>query len=355
MPAAGYPIVVLSRTGAGGNRPLVDRGAAATNGGPAIVPGSGPALYYAGAGYAGAEIDGPLGGLRNVTGGNEDYLIFNVGNPPALQDNIRQSAAELALEAHIMAQTTLDVSDCPGAVAPGNMAKFDPANMALMGHSMGATIAPLTLAVEPMYRAGLLSGAGGSFIENIMYKQLPIPVLGIAQILVGYAGSGYMLSEHDPILSFAQWALEASDPPVYTRAIVHEPRVGPPRDVLMMQGIVDHYIMPTIAEATSLSLGVDLGGPERDEGVPEIAMFPPVGTLLGLDGRGTIPLPTEGNVRGKVTAVLTQHPSDGIEDGHEVVFQTEPPKHEYRCFLIGLLNGGIPRVPTQGAAFDPCD
>jgi hypothetical protein len=55
-----------------------------------------------------------------------------------------------------------------------------------------------------------------------------------------------------------------------------------------------------------------------------------------------------------VTAVVSQFPGDGIEDGHEVVFQTDPPKHAYRCFLLGLV-AGLPRVPTLGAPFDPCD
>ena len=56
----------------------------------------------------------------------------------------------------------------------------------------------------------------------------------------------------------------------------------------------------------------------------------------------------------KVTAVLTQHAEDGIEDGHEVVFQTEAPKHEYRCFLEGLKTGA-PIVPGPGGALDPCE
>ena len=51
--------------------------------------------------------------------------------------------------------------------------------------------------------------------------------------------------------------------------------------------------------------------------------------------------------------MLTQNPSDGIEDGHEVVFQTEGPKHQYVCFLKGLLQG-TPMVPTAGVSTDPC-
>ncbi len=357
MPAAGYPIVVLSRTGAGGNRPLVDRGQAAVNGGPAIDPGSGPAEFYAMAGYAGSSIDGPLGGLRNPTNGNEDFLIFNVGNPAALRDNIRQSAAELSLQAHILEHVSIDVSGCPGAVAPDDKATFDIGNMALMGHSMGATILPGALAFEPRYRGALFSGEGGSWIENVIYKQLPVPLLGIAGVLIDIAGSGYDLTIHDPVLSMFQWACESADPPVYARRITLEPEDGPARHVLMMQGIVDHYIMPPIADASILSFGLDLAGAELDDTPPEIAGLAPVGPLLPLVGSRAVSLPAGANVTSaggvKITAVVTQHPSDGIEDGHEVVFQTDPPKHEYVCFLQGLLKN-TPVVPSPGIPGDPC-
>ncbi len=357
MPAAGYPIVVFSRTGAGGNRPLVDRGPMGTNGGPPLAPGTGPALYFASAGYDGSQIDGPLCGLRNLTNGNEDFLIFNVGNPGALRDNIRQSAAELALQAHILETISVDVTNCPGAVAPGNMARFDVGTMALMGHSMGATISPLSLAAEPRFRAGLLSGAGGSWIENVIYKELPAPALkDIAPVHIGVAGTPYQLSEHDPLLSMFQWAAESADPPVYARRITLDPLSGKPRNVLMMQGIVDHYIMPPIADALSLALHVDLAGAELDDTPPEIAGLAPLGPRLPLAGRHAIALPAAANLKGPngtVTAVVTQHPADGIEDGHEVVFQTDPPKHEYRCLLLGLLSGA-PSVPADAPALAPC-
>jgi hypothetical protein len=414
MPAAGYPIVVLSRTGAGGNRPLVDRGPQGVTNGPPLMPGTGPALLYASVGYAGSEIDGPLGGLRNPNpADNEDFTIFNVGNPPALRDNVRQSAAELALQAHILEKVSVDVSACAGATAPGNMATFDVTHMALQGHSMGATIAPLALAFEPRFTGGLLDGAGGSIIENVMYKLDPVPVLGLAQVLIGVNPSqGYALSPLDPMLSLFQWATESSDPPVYGKLITSDP-VGGPRNVLMMQGIVDHYIMPPIANATSLSLGLDLAGPELDATaanapnyvlvecgcntsspcyaqcttecmntaqvtpLPMDACFTcltaqiadktsacvagsaltPVGPLLPLVGRGVVSLPATGNRTlasgAKVTAIFTQNQGDGIEDGHEVAFQTDGPKHQYTCFLKGLLTG-TPSVPTAGVPGDPC-
>jgi len=74
-------------------------------------------------------------------------------------------------------------------------------------------------------------------------------------------------------------------------------------------------------------------------------------------GRGVVGLPSEANVMvdgyGGVTGVVVQHLEDGIEDGHEVVFQTDLPKIQYQCFLK-TLRSGVGYVPA--AAGDPrCD
>lgn len=357
MPASGWPIVHFIRTGGGGNRPLVDRGPEAANGAPSIVPGTGPALWFAAGGIAGASVDGPHEDLRNLTNGNEDFLMFNIFNPPALRDNVRESGAEYALFAHVLAALTLDVSDCPGTTSP---AKFDATRMGLMGHSMGATIAPLALYAEPLYRAVVLSGAGGSYIENVMWKQLPLNVLDAVRLVLGYATQRRELKEDDPVLTLFQWAEEPSDAIAYTRAIIREPPAGMvPRDVLMEQGIVDHYIMPPIANAMSLSLGLDLTGTPLDVTSTELKMdgAPTLESVLQFSGGKQVPLPVTGNLASggaHVTAVVTQHPSDGIEDGHEIVFQTDAPKREYRCFLAQWAAGTMPSVPVPGAIDDPC-
>lgn len=334
MPAGGFPFVVFSRTGGGGDRPLVDRGVRDESGEP-IEAGSGPGREFAREGWAAISIDGPHGGLRNVTMGDEQLLIFNVANPRAMRDNIRQSAIELMLAAHLGPTLTIDASDCEGLGDAA--ATLDAERVALMGHSMGATIAPLAMAIEPRFDALLLSGAGGSWIENVVHKESPLPVRPLAEAILGVAGR-YRLHEHDPTLMLLQWAGENADPPVYGRFIQD-------RSVLMMQGIVDTYILPPIANATSLSLGLDLGGEGLEHTDERSAAFTPLETLLPLVGAESRPLPIQGN-RPERTAVVTQHPEDPVEDGHEVVFQTEGPKTQYRCFLRTLVAGGPPTVPA---------
>ena len=356
MPASGWPIAHFIRTGGGGDRPLVDRGTAAVNGGPAIVPGSGPAFFFAMAGMAGASVDGPHEDLRNLTNDNEDYLMFNINNAEALRDNIRESAAEYALFAHTLANLTLDVSDCPGTTSP---ATFDSSRMALMGHSMGSTISPLVMAVEPMYRALVMSGAGASWIENIIWKQRPLDIRPVVDLLLRYnqLDPPRDIPEDDPVLTMLQWSVEPADPLVYTRQLVQEPAPGQsPRQVLMEQGIVDHYIMPPIANATSLSLGLDLAGTPLDASSAELIGdgTPTLESVLQYSGRHQLMPPVAGNYAPGLTAVVIQHPSDGIEDGHEMVFQTDPPKREYRCFLQTWLAGQTPLLPVPGDIDGPC-
>jgi hypothetical protein len=202
-----------------------------------------------------------------------------------------------------------------------------------------------------------LSGAGGSYIENILWKRKPAEVRPLAETLLKYPPD-MDLPESEPALTLFQWAAEPADPPVYAHLIVREPAAGSaPRHILMEQGIVDNYILPNIANATRLSVGLDLAGSPLDQGNPKLATQTPALQVLPLVGRGPITLPASGNLMiagQKTTAVVIQHPEDGIEDGHEVVFQTPAPKHQYRCFLASFAAGKTPMVPPDAAADAPC-
>jgi hypothetical protein len=48
-----------------------------------------------------------------------------------------------------------------------------------------------------------------------------------------------------------------------------------------------------------------------------------------------------------------QHAEDGVEDGHEVMFQLDAPKHQYQCFLDSWLTG-TPSVPAGDDRDAPC-
>ena len=326
--AARLPVAVFIRTGGGGDRPLVDRGVRAEPGGEAITPGTGPALELAKVGMAGLSWDGPHGGLRSE-GGDEQFVVFNFVNPEALRDNLRQTAVEATWLLGLLPELTITSTAC-GL----DGVRLEDERAGLVGHSMGATIAPLAAAFEPRFEAVVLSGAGGSWIENVVHKERPIAVRPFAEILLDYDDLGRTLGPLDPALALLQWAGEPADPPLYGARVA-----AGARHVLMFQGIADRYIPPPVADPLSLALGLDLAGPVLDRRFVDRAPWV---------GAGTRPLPVQGNrAGGAATRVLTQHPEGPVEGGHEVVFQTEPPKRQYRCFLGDWADGRVPAVPGE--------
>jgi pimeloyl-ACP methyl ester carboxylesterase len=353
MPTDGFPIVTLVRTGAGGDRPLVDRGIDPM---PHMgaTPGTGPAMHFAQAGFAGVQIDGPHGGLRNVTHGDEQFLVFNIQNPTALRDNLRQSALELDLLVDLLATIRIDSSGCMGLVSASGEAHVDVRQLALMGHSMGASIAPLAAAFEPRYRAIILSGAGASWLENIVYKQSPIATRPLAEAILGYTGVNQRtLREDDPVLGWLQWAGEESDAAVYAPLLVRESPAGQARHILMFQGIVDTYILPAIANPMTIATGLDLAGPAIDQTDMRLSHYQSIMDVLPLRGRRQQSFPVSANLPAPggtmVTGAVVQHMQDGVEDGHEIMWQLPDAQAQYTCFLRTFLTGA-PRIVDAGAA-----
>jgi len=369
---------MLARTGAGGtpaNAPLVDR-APGSLCGRATSPTGGPARYFAAAGFAGISIDGPMTGSRTVANNvsyfsGEDQDVFNVFNMFAMRDNIRESALELVFGANVLEQLDIPVAQCAG-IADGVHVQLDGRQIALFSHSLGSSIAPLVLAAEPRFALAILSGAGGSWIENIRYKQMPQPLRPIFDLFTVSSQA----AQHDPVLSLLQWALEPADGAVYASSARQGP--GGLRHVLMVQGIVDHYILPPIANALSVPLGIDLVGEERDDcQSPPDDIDPtlkaamcsaydgmvPLDAIMPMADMARLPAPVTANRQGS-TAVLFQvnrrvpagnactKPDQG-PDGHEAIYEEPAAQYAYRCFLESWASTGRPTFPATRAVLDP--
>jgi hypothetical protein len=348
-PVAPAPVVVFIRTGGGGDRPLVDRG-------PREVPGqdaggTGYANTFARAGYAAVSWDGPLGGVRNPTGGDEQFLVFDLTNPGALRDNLRQTALEAAWLPAILPGLLIPRAECPLlTVTEPRDGRLDASSLVLFGHSMGATVAPIALSLTDTYDAAILSGAGGSWIENIVHKLKPIPVKAAAAAILGEPAD--TIDVFHPGLSLLQWGGEPAEPVVYAGLIGDEAPPGRAPDLLVFQGIVDRYILPPIANALQVALGLDLAGDPLDEDLD----YRPLSADLALVGRRLLPLPIGWNRGGPDhprTAVVVHHAEDGVEDGHEAAFQDPWSYHQVRCFLERRLDGGTVAA-APGEEGDPC-
>jgi hypothetical protein len=341
-PGATLPVAVFVRTGGGGDRPLIDRGVRAVAGGPASPPtGAGPAAQIAEAGWVGATWDGPHGGPRNPGDADEQFLMFNVLNPAAAIGNVQQTALEASLFRRALDGRRVPTCDGDGEIT------LDASAAALVGHSMGAWVAPLALALDPGFDAAVLSGAGGGWVENIAFKERPLHVRPLAELILGYDGIDRTLTPFDPALTLLQWAGEAADPQAYgARAMT------PPRDVLVIQGVVDHYILPPIAAALQVAMGLDLAGPALDAADPRLEAFTPLADLLAHAGRHHLTGPVTANRDGR-TAVVVQLAEDGVEDGHEAFFQRPEARRLLTCFLADLAAGRSPTI-DRATETGPC-
>ncbi len=308
--------MLFLRVGAGGDRPLVDRGRREVRGG-ATAPGSGLATEIARAGYVGVTWDGPLGGSRNLDGSDEQLLIFNIVNIVAARANLLASALEGLRMARALESLEVDTRACEGALP---RITLDGSNVTLFGHSMGATIAPVLAALEPRVHALVMSGAGTSWIENVVHKESPLPTRPVAAVVAG-VDAGY-LDETHPILNLLQWAAESADPQVYAEMLLERaPRM------LIFQGIRDNYIPLPVANPMVAAFGLDVQGDildELDDRYPGVDEWLPLAQLRG-GGRRNRP--------GGFGRAVTQVAQDDIEDGHEVLFQTPDARVQFECWL----------------------
>ena len=339
MPPEGWPVMMYFHGGGGtydqvihrGRRPAPDESA---------DPGTGPALIAARRGWASIGWDGALCGARGVGDSSlDEILFFNVFNPYSFRDNIRQAAAEAALLANLLETIEIEAALCPDCETGGEPIRFDTSRLITMGQSTGSTVSPLFLASDPRPVAGILSGAGGSFILNVEQKESPLDMRAFAGLLLGVPPED--LDRFHPLLSLYSMFLDPAEPISYGPYIIHAPRAGmAPKHIYMTLGILDHYMLPDIANALAVSVGLDLVEPVIEASSAR---------AVELAGGRIIEAPVEGNLdtpHGPVTGVLVQYLEDGILDGHHVIFQLEEPKYQYGCFLESYLPGACPSIPV---------
>jgi hypothetical protein len=216
----------------------------------------------------------------------------------------------------------------------------------MFSHSMGSSIAPLALSVEPKIKAAIMSGAGGSYIEQIIYKQNPTR---LEPVFAPFAAVPQQpLYPQDPVLNLFQWALEPADGPLYAD------QVG--QHVLMIEGIVDHYILPPMARALALPLHMHLGGDalDHDQRYVDLGIRPwsDYSSMAGLDDV-TLPTTYDPTRPTRVIVQVARNPGPkqctDAKDGHEVIFEEPSARFTYRCFLESFRDGAprVPKVPDS--------
>ena len=329
MPASGFPLV-FHAVGSGGDATSM-----------VGSQGTGLALPLSRRGLGTWCADPNLTGLRHPSGDESGFAFFNPFNPVAVRDNHRQQAAEYEVFAKVAAALTL-----PGTLVPEAQAatlRFDAGQFFLHGHSTGSVVGAQMLAVNRDFRAGALTGAGGSWLYNFVLKQATGSAELVGQLLSYRADD--VVELFDPVLQLASIAWDPIEPmnqaPLWTDSTFR----GAPTSVLLVAGLTDTYYLPRMQAALAQAARMDLVGASLE---PEVL----AGVVLG--GGGQVTAPLSANRTGS-TQVVLQYAARPGRDGHFVVFDEAPVKHLYGCFFQSAVVSGVPRVVAPASSADaPC-
>jgi hypothetical protein len=341
MPAAGYPIVLYAHGTGGYFEDIVVEG----NSFGALLASHCLASMGINQIFSGNRPGSP--GLTDANyEGDEDLLFFNVNNFIAARTNGQQAAVDVVQQARLVTESHMTV---PAAVSTtGHAIAFDPARVEFLGHSEGGLNGPLFLAGDKQALGGVLSGSGAMITVALLEKTSPAQSNVAADVkLLLHLENGDQAKELNlfhPVINFAQWIVDATDPINYARRIIQEPRPGfSPKSILQTEGVSpdgtgDTYAPPLGIELHSIALGL----PRELPGEHPIAQ-----TAWGGPGDVTVPAAgLSGNLAGgKASGVLGQFQPAPDDDGHFVAFDVPAAHAQVGQFCQNLAASPVGLVP----------
>jgi len=350
MPDGGYPLLLFFHGSGGLTNEVIDRGRIEVKG-QESAKGSGPALMLSPLGIAAAASALPVNPERLP--GASDYEYLNLFNLPSFRDNFRQGVFEQTLFLDARSRTEIPPSvlgSCQGPSLPAGKTGFSfRHDVVAMGQSMGGMYANMLSAVEPRVGTVVATGAGGFWSFMILRTQIiAAPRAALALVL----GTDAKLSHLHPALYLMQQAFEQADPIAFVPRISLRPLPGAPvRSVYEPVGFNDKYFAPELYDAMALAYGHQEAGevvwPSMQESL----------ALQQLDG--PLPYPVQGNRLSEngdpYTGVVVQFSGDGLTDPHNVAYQLDGSKHQWRCFVADYFSGATPMVRAPLGLSDPCE
>ncbi len=324
-PESGFPMVLYAHGTNGSFRSHVVDGTAQL---AAQLPSGGAATF---------GIDAVMHGPRR--GGSTqspEVLYFNVSNPSAAVGNAFQSVFDWFSVTGFVVSFSGDLGNQTGV-------SFDPARIAFIGHSQGATIGPIFAAFEPDLAALVLSGAGASVVNSLLTKTSPVDISAGVKAVLREEGS-----ETQSVLSIVQGFFDPIDPANYGKLITRTPpaEVAPPHHVFMIYGSGDTYTPNRTGRILADIMELDLVEPSRDTGFGEAFEGYPSDRIV------SAPLTQNEMVSGvPTTHGLCQYDppeSDGLKtDGHFVMFRNVDARAQLSGFLDSLFATGVATIPAR--------
>jgi len=199
-----------------------------------------------------------------------DSLFFNFLNPKAARDNTLQGAGDIFSLVRAVKDPDLLKDKSP----LGEAIKFDSDQIYYFGHSQGTVTGPPGVVFEPGIKAVVMSGAGGNLVKSLLNKTQPVNL----KDAIRWALADDSSDEFHEILNILQHHIAPSDTINYGRQFFLEPPTGvPPKHVLHIYGLRDHYAPEPNQRAFAQAMGVTHLGPdlnavttaELEEGLPE--------------------------------------------------------------------------------------
>jgi hypothetical protein len=314
MPAAGFPLL-FHAVGSGGDAESMVNGLARELGRRGI------ATWTA---------DPNLTGPRHPSGDTSGFAFYNPFNPVAVRDNHRQQVAEYEVFAEVAKALRVAGTWVPEAGAA--TIQFDATNFFVHGHSTGSVVGAQILASNRDFRAGMLTGAGGSWLYNLVLKQ----ATGSAELVASLLSyrSDDVVEVFDPILTLAATAWDPIEPMNQAALWSDATFRGAPASVLLVAGLDDTFYLPVMQGALARAAHLDLVAP---------ALEPEVKAAVRLGGGAEMKSPLSAN-RGAVTQAVVQHATTAGVDGHYVVFRVPRVKFQAGCWWETAARRGTPVV-----------
>ena len=284
-------------------------------------------------GIAVLGINPPLQGDRNPTNlGDRDLVLqLTISNIAAGREILRQGVFDTIRALRLVRGDFRISPDISG----GDEIRFDGERVAFMGHSEGAQIGALLLAVEPTIHPAVLSEGGGGAAITLFELDLPdFDVAQAVELALGISGGIEEFDRYHPAVSvIIQPLTDPADPLHGAPRVFLEPVDESPHSVLMIEGFLDPLTPPPSIEALASTMGLPIGEPvaREIEGL----------TLQGIE---SVALPASGNLAGgDATGALLQFP----EDGHYMVYQNAAIRKRLFDFLESALAGEPTISPAE--------
>lgn len=293
MPRRGWPIALYMH-GTGGSR--------------ASFVNDGTAERLAALGIASLSFDQPMHGGRP---GTPDQF-YNVLNPLAFRDNSRQSAVEglvlLDLAGRLRLPASTLPSNPPGLRSLDHPTRFDRRRLLFYGHSQGATVGPLVLALAKGPRGGVFSAGGGHLLLNVLTRDSAL-FAGLTAKQLVEALLGATVDAFHPALHLVQMGGEASDPLAYVDRFALT-RGRRPLQLLFTHGMLDPDVPTTLTASMVVAAGYPLVAPIFPNRVfPALPAYD-YQEAFALAGLPVLTAPVTGNLR-RATGGLVLFELDG--------------------------------------------